>query len=232
MLVQKMLAPYCRCLLLPFQVEWWLRFTLGATAKACFHLFTGFILTVFPIDACNNISVSNRLPWISHTKWLFNEAHPWLTNDYLAYPQTSAKRLPWSRESTFEHLSFIFFLYCSFQKICPLLLFLLLKARRCWGKLNLANNVGKRKGFRVFLFWLSEWWCTTASCRCLSSEKSQIKISWSGRSLSRISQPEHPMFKWIKKRNSQYSHIYKRSFTQHLYFWHIDFKIIIILFCK
>lgn len=35
-----------------------------------------------------------------------------------------------------------------------------------------------------------------------------------------------------KERNSQYSHIYKRSFTQHCYFWHIDFKIIIIFFCK
>lgn len=95
-------------------------------------------------------------------------------------------------------------------QILPFLLLMLLSARRCWGKFNLANKVGNWGKFIVFLIWFSEWQSTTASCWCLSTQKSevsQIKYFCHYKDLH----PEQPILQWIEKRGTANIHTYIRG---------------------
>lgn len=95
-------------------------------------------------------------------------------------------------------------------QILPLLLLMLLSARRRWGKFNLANKVGNWRKFIVFLIWFSEWQSTTASCWCLSTQKSEVsQIKYS--CLYKDLHPEQPIFQWIEKRGTANIHTYIRG---------------------
>lgn len=95
-------------------------------------------------------------------------------------------------------------------QIFPLLLLMLLSARRCWGKFDLANKVGIWRNFIVFLIWFCEWQSTTASCWCLSTQKSEVsQIKYS--CLYKDLHPEQPIFQWIEKRGTANIHTYIRG---------------------
>lgn len=149
-------------------------------------------------DACIRISMCNELPRIFSTKQPLSEAQPQLKNNFLAYSQNIFTTLSLVQKKLTWASLLLLFLKPSSSKVAfradlPFTsLLLLLSARRCWGKLNLAKWEGGDKENSVFLIWLSEWQCTTASCWCLSlekGEKSQIKNSCSGKSLWGISNP-------------------------------------------
>lgn len=95
-------------------------------------------------------------------------------------------------------------------QILPLLLLTLLSARRRWGKFNLANKVGNWRKFIVFLIWFSEWQSTTASCWCLSTQKSEVSQTKYS-CLSKDLHPEQPIFQWIEKRGTANIHTYIRG---------------------
>lgn len=170
-------------------------------AHLLFFTFT-FILTAkcnvlcpFTTELCT-ISTHNKLPWIYCTKQLWTRHSPdWQTISLLVPPDICST---WSRNA-----------FTSAQ-ILPLLLLMLLSARRRWGKFNLANKEGNWRKFIVFLIWFSEWQSTTASCWCLSTQKSEVsQIKYS--CLYKDLHPEQPIFQLIEKKGTANIHTYIRG---------------------